>query len=84
MAEKNFAQQVAARAEEILAEADVLEDIKDMTDVMVTGVNLKHRIAARRERAAVRLAVKELTADAIQAGEGVQVSLKQAVAELTQ
>jgi hypothetical protein len=79
----NFAKQVVQRANEILGEVDVLEDIKDMTDVLVTGVNLKHRIAARRERAAVRQAVKELSADAVQAGEGVQVSLKEAVQELS-
>jgi hypothetical protein len=84
MTDKNVAQKVVARANEILEEVDVLEDIKDMTDVMVTGVNLKHRIQARRERVAIRTAVKEITNEAVQAGEGVQVTLKEAIKELTQ
>ena len=78
----NFAENVQALVTEKMAERNVLEDLRDVTDVLVTEVNLKHRLAARRERAATRVAIKELVQEALESGEPIQVSLGDAAREL--
>lgn len=82
MGNQTFAQKVLARAAEIRSEQNVLEDIKDMTDTLATGIKMKYRHEQRRDLTAMRTAVKELADEAAQLGEGVSVDLKDSIEAL--
>lgn len=78
-----FTEEVQGLKRDLLATSNASEDLKDVTDLLITEVNLKHRIAARRERTAVRLALKEAVQRRLASGEAILTSLGEAAKELS-